>query len=244
MRMQFSLRSLLISFAVAGTGAAVFCAWCFEPPPWMVAVVVVALLCSTLFGSVRGRKERGFTRVFVWLVPPTTTTISIVLLGRWQMQETRKTNENQAARACLNFANGEEAYHRTDWDHDGVLEYAPSLKELRMRLAASKSAETIEQGLADAEWPSTTPFHGYFFKVFKSQNIPIARSYFDKHGKMTQGYAVAAWPAQYGWTGKEQFIMSNAGTIYQADYGKDVEHRLDRVTEYSPDAPHWMDDDE
>ena len=245
--MQYSLRNILVAMAVAGTGAAVFCSRFVgtytELPSETIFFVVPVLFGATLMGLIAGRKRTGIARAGWWVMPPILAAIALVPVLKSYLRASVSANGTRAALACKEFAEAEEAYHLTDWDHDGVLEYAPTLKELRAKLAAAGSKINIQQGLADAEWPSITPFHGYYFKIFKSQKTPIARSFLDKSGRLTVGYALGAWPAQYGWSGGDQFMISNSGTIYQVDYGKDIEHRLDRVNEFSPDAPHWTCDD-
>jgi len=244
--MQFSLRSLLISFAVAGTGAGVFCVWYrqwfFEPDTIVVAAVVVAFFAATLFGLMKARAQTGLRRLRLWLFPPLIVSMSVVLWVRLQTRNLMFENVMSAERACLRFAEAEEEYHKTDWNNDGVLEYTPSLKELRAKLAAKKSTVAIEQGMADAEWPSSRPFHGYFFKIFKSQRFPIARSYVDEHGRMTQGYALIAWPARYEWTGVDQMMISNSGTLYNGYLGDPQVEYGENMTEFAPVAPYWHPD--
>jgi len=241
--MQFSLRSLLISFAVAGTGAGVFCVWYrrwfFEPDASAVGLVVIALLVSTLFGLVKAHKRRGVERVRNVVVPPLLAVLGIAYFTYLQTRHLMGKNASEAWRTCCKFAEAEEVYHKTDWDGDGVLEYAPTLKELRQKLAAAGSQDAIEQGLADAEWPSSTPFHGYYFKILKMTTHSYRHSFIDEDGNMTQGYALIAWPARYEWTGRDQFMISNNGTIFQSDYGGDLLRRGEVETIFDPTAPYW-----
>jgi hypothetical protein len=242
--MQYSLRSLLVAFAVAGTGAAVFCA-CFagpyaEPSAAAVGCVVAVLFCTTLISSVLGLKYK--IRKGLWLVPPLLGIVALVPLAKWQLRQTMYANVMSAERACLQFAEAEEEYHKIDWNQDGVLEYTPSLKELCEKFGTAKSSVVIEQGIADAEWPSTKPFHGYFFKVFKSQRYPVSRSYLDENGRMTQGYALIAWPARYEWTGVHQMMISNSGTLYNAYLGDPEVQHGEKMTEFAPVAPYWAPD--
>ena len=215
--MQYSLRNILVALGVAGTGTAVFFSRIVGTytglPSETIVFVVPVLFGATLLGLIGGRKRTGIARVGWWVVPPVLAALALVPVLKSYLRAATSANGTRAAAACKAFTEAEEAYHLTDWNNDGVLEYATTLKELRAKLAAAGSKVNIEQGLADAEWPSTKPFHGYFFKVFKSQTTPIKRSFLDKSGRLTLGYALGAWPAKYGWSGEDQFMISNSGTI-------------------------------
>ena len=237
--MQFSLRSLLISFAVAGTGAAVFCSYFSGPytvpAPWAVCCVIALLSCATLFGSHRARKSRGVRRLAWWLAGPALGAIALIPLAKWQNRQTMISNFCLAAQCCKTIKAAQDNYKRVDWHKDKVYEFAPTLSEL-----CDKGL--IDREIANAEWPSTLPYHGYFFRVLTAMKLPTARNYYDENGRMTRGFAVMAWPARYGWTGIDQFLMTGDGTIYDADYGKDPLRRGELTTEVMADCPYWCDD--
>lgn len=206
--MQYSLRNILISFAVAGTGAAVFCAGFKERPPVILAAILGALFSATLLGLIWGRNKRFVVRVYCWLTPPLIAVIALVYGGRWYRDRVIYSNECAISYSVLrSFQEAETNYYRTDWDNDGVQEFASTLKELCDK-------KLIDREFADAEWPSTKPFHGYYFKVLTKQKFPEKRNYRDVEKKMTKGYAIIAWPAQYFWTGYDRFQTSHSGTQY------------------------------
>jgi Protein of unknown function (DUF2950) len=82
------------------------------------------------------------------------------------------------------------------------------------------------------------PFHGYYFKVLTGQG-PHApggeKSYLD-NGAMTRGYALIAWPANYGTTGIMTFFVNNTGIVYQKDLGHDTQSTAVRYSAYDPDS--------
>jgi len=84
---------------------------------------------------------------------------------------------------------------------------------------------------------SPRAFHGYFFRMLEAQGASApggARDYmFD--GRMIGGFAVLAWPARYGASGIQSFIVSHSGVVYQADLGPRTEERVGRITEFDPD---------
>jgi Protein of unknown function (DUF2950) len=52
---------------------------------------------------------------------------------------------------------------------------------------------------------------------------------------MIGGFALIAYPAEYGNSGVTTFIVSHAGTVYQKDLGQDTEARVKNMTSFDPD---------
>ena len=49
------------------------------------------------------------------------------------------------------------------------------------------------------------------------------------------GFALIAWPAEYGNSGVMTFLVNHAGTVYQKDLGKRTESIASRTTLFDPD---------
>lgn len=82
------------------------------------------------------------------------------------------------------------------------------------------------------------PYHGYYFKVLTQQGPKApggARNYI-AHGAMIGGFALIAWPADYGVTGLRTFIVSDGGQIYQKDLGPNTDTVAPAITSYNPDG--------
>ena len=86
--------------------------------------------------------------------------------------------------------------------------------------------------------PDTSqPFYGYYFRRLDSQGTDAksgAKSYI-VDGKMTGGFAYVAYPAKYGDSGVQTFIINQAGVVYQKDLGKDGADQAKAMTEFNPD---------
>jgi hypothetical protein len=54
------------------------------------------------------------------------------------------------------------------------------------------------------------------------------------NGKMTGGFAVAAWPAKYKDSGIMTFIVGKDGVIYEKDLGEKTSEEVSAVTAYNP----------
>ena len=55
------------------------------------------------------------------------------------------------------------------------------------------------------------------------------------NGRMTKGYALAAWPARYGASGIMTFIVNADGVVFQKDLGPRTEALASELTLYNPD---------
>ena len=53
---------------------------------------------------------------------------------------------------------------------------------------------------------------------------------------MIAGFALIAYPAEYGESGVMTFIVSNLGKIYQKDLGTATGKLAARIREFNPDA--------
>jgi hypothetical protein len=98
-------------------------------------------------------------------------------------------------------------------------------------LAAQASAEgyKAEEGAA--------PYHGYYFRILKGQgsNAPGGALNYVVKGKMIGGFALVAWPAEYGNSGVMTFLVNHAGVIYQKDLGYRTKVLVSRMTAFDPD---------
>ena len=52
---------------------------------------------------------------------------------------------------------------------------------------------------------------------------------------MTGGFAVLAYPAQYGDSGIMTFMINQNGMLYEKDLGKTTEETAKAITEFNPD---------
>jgi hypothetical protein len=82
------------------------------------------------------------------------------------------------------------------------------------------------------------PFHGYFFRILEGQgkNAPGGeRSYLDKKGLMTRGFAAIAHPAKHGNSGVMTLLVNQQGLVFQKDLGAETEAAVAAITAFDPD---------
>jgi hypothetical protein len=87
---------------------------------------------------------------------------------------------------------------------------------------------------------SREPFHGYFFKILTSQGkrAPGGKYSYIINWHMIGGFALVAWPAQYGESGIMTFIVNQQGRVYQRDLGPRTGKLAPAMKAYDPD-PGW-----
>lgn len=81
------------------------------------------------------------------------------------------------------------------------------------------------------------PYHGYYFKILARQgkHAPIGKYNYVINGHMIAGFALAAWPAQWGNTGVMTFIVNQQGVVYQKNLGPKTSKIAATMTTYDPD---------
>jgi hypothetical protein len=81
------------------------------------------------------------------------------------------------------------------------------------------------------------PYFGYYFRVLTRQGsqVPGGRYNYVINGNMIAGFALVAFPAQYGNTGVMTFLVSHHGKVYQKDLGPRTAEIVKAMQEYNPD---------
>jgi hypothetical protein len=101
-------------------------------------------------------------------------------------------------------------------------------------------AAAAEEGYRSVEG-ERTPYHGYYYRLLYAQGPNAnggARDYF-KDGLMTEGFALIAWPADYGSSGVQTFIVNQDGVVFQKDLGEDTATVVESIQSFDPDSS-WI----
>ena len=80
------------------------------------------------------------------------------------------------------------------------------------------------------------PYFGYYYKILKGQGVsaPGGAYQYVINGHMMAGFALVAWPAEYGVSGMMTFIVNQNGTVYAKDLGPKTEGVAKAMTFYNP----------
>jgi len=156
-------------------------------------------------------------------------------------------NELAAMLICQVYLDVQLEYFSSDRMGDGYLQFAQKINStpgksdgLYWSNANGEDASPIGPFAAQAEAGSSdkpTPLHGYILKVLTAQGGEAAggaRSYL-VDGRMLTGFALVAWPAEYGVTGAYTFVVNQLGTIYQKDLGADTSRLAPEINVFNPD---------
>ena len=82
-------------------------------------------------------------------------------------------------------------------------------------------ASAVAEGYAKRPNGAPTPYRGYYYRVLTRQgkNSPGGPKSYVAGGKMTEGFAFVAYPAEYRSSGVMTFIVNEDGVVYQKDLG-------------------------
>lgn len=162
-------------------------------------------------------------------------------------------NELDVLESVRAYVDAQRDYARKDRDGDGVLEYAQRLGSSDgnqdglywepqfdgdMSPLGPLVAEARQEGYRKSTNEGPQAFHGYYFKILKAQgkNAPGGKYDYVINGNMIGGFALIAWPANYGESGIMTFIVNQQGRVYQKDLGPKTTKLAERMKSYDPDA--------
>lgn len=165
-------------------------------------------------------------------------------------------NELNAIQAALAYVDAQREYAQLDRNGDGVLQYAerfvsskgehdglywPSAEGEAPSPLGAVFSGSPPRAKTNQQVASGSGYHGYRFRILKAQG-PHARggaySYVGQ-GRMNGGFALLAWPAKWGQTGVQSFIVNQDGQVFQRDLGSRTSERVGGIKAYDP-GPDWQ----
>ncbi|HXX36229.1 MAG TPA: DUF2950 domain-containing protein [Thermodesulfobacteriota bacterium] len=161
-------------------------------------------------------------------------------------------NELNTIQTCLAYVDAEMEYAMKDRDSDKVREYAqksmstPGKKDgLYWKTKEGEEpsplgdlfAKAVKAGYTPGKGGGPQPYWGYYYKILKAQgeNAPGGAYDYVIKGKMIGGFALVAYPAEYGASGIMTFIVNHDGVVYQKDLGKETGKIASAMTKFDPD---------
>ncbi len=161
-------------------------------------------------------------------------------------------NERSAMQVLRAYIDAQHAYAARDRDGDGVLQYARKLASapgkqdgLYWPADAAKGEEMSPFGPLIAESAAYLEGHkagdayrGYHFRILTRQGKHAAGGAYNYliNGRMIAGFAMVAYPAEYGLGGVMSFIVNQNGKVFQKDLGKNSTAIGARMAAFDPDA--------
>lgn len=167
-------------------------------------------------------------------------------------------NELYAIHVMRSFLDAQQQYAQVDRNGDGVREYAQRLAStegqrdgLYWDADESRGEEPSPWGplvattsIVQADHDEKLGYRGYRYRVLTRQTGAADGGEVDYivNGRMLSGFALVAYPADYGDTGITTFIVNRNGRIYQRDLGPDSAAIAQGMTAFDP-ADGWTDVD-
>jgi hypothetical protein len=151
------------------------------------------------------------------------------------------------------MVDAQREYAMKDRDSDKLLEYAQKFASTRGKKdglyweakegeeqspLGSLAARAVGEGYKGRKpGDKPVPYHGYFYRILKAQgkNAPGGAYDYVVRGKMIGGFALVAFPAEYGASGIITFIVNHEGVVYQKDLGKETGKIARGMTKFDPD---------
>lgn len=91
----------------------------------------------------------------------------------------------------------------------------------------------------DERQPGETPRarFGYYFKILFKQGPDAVGGALDYrvNGRLSRGFALIAWPAEYGAEGIRSFLINHTGDIYYKDLGEGTARVVESMAVFNPD---------
>ena len=163
-------------------------------------------------------------------------------------------NELNAIYVLRAFVDAQRAYAAVDRDGDGVRQYAQKLAStpgkrdgLYWTADAAKGEEPSPFGPLIAESAAYLkghgpgdPYRGYRFRILTRQGPHAAGGAYNYliNGRLIGGFAMVAYPAEWGETGVMSFIVNHNGKVFEKDLGRDSAAIGARMSSFDP-GPGW-----
>ena len=151
-------------------------------------------------------------------------------------------NELNTMEVCRGYVEAQLEYASEDRGRDGILKYAQNIASSSGKQDGLYSEDAAQNPVtkafrAAAAGEKAEPYHGYYFRVLKSQGPAATGGAFDYvvKGKMIGGFALVAWPAEYGVFGVQTFIIDHEGLLYGKDLGINTAALARQITRFNPD---------
>lgn len=162
-------------------------------------------------------------------------------------------NELNAISVAHAFVDAQHEYAEADRDGDGFKEFAKVFISAHGRRnglfwprkqgeAPSPFGPFLARAADDGyrfNKDKPVPYYGYLFKILDGQGAQApggAKSYITQGGRMTEGFALLAYPVNWGASGIMSFIVSQEGVVYEKNLGPSTEKAAHSMKLFNPDS--------
>jgi hypothetical protein len=170
-------------------------------------------------------------------------------------------NELDTIQSCLAYADAQREYYMRNPENSPMLHYAGRLISnegkkdgLYWPAGPNEEQSPLGEGFADAraegylqgdqKTMKGVPFHGYIYRLVNKQGPNAAGGAYDYvvNDQLLGGFALVAFPAEYGNSGVMTFTMNHDGVVYSKDLGPETTKLAMAIDSFDP-GPDWKKED-
>lgn len=160
-------------------------------------------------------------------------------------------NELAVIQVCREVVDAEKEYYSQPHDGESEQQYAGKLSSdpgkhngLYWETSAGQQesplgpliAAAAPDGNSGSSNHQPQPFMGYYFRILTAQKTGKGSTSYIVDGKMTGGFALLAYPAEYRSSGVMTFIVDRDGIVYEKDLGARTGTIVKNLSRYERDA--------
>jgi hypothetical protein len=160
-------------------------------------------------------------------------------------------NELDVIQVCLAYVDAQREYYMRNPMNTALLQYASKFVStegkrdgLYWDTSADEPPSPLGPFVAQARGEGykraagkPVPYHGYYYKILTGQGPDAPDGAYDYvvRGQMIGGFALLAYPAQYGSSGIMTFMVNHDGVVYEKDLGPKTTSTAPAMTKFNPD---------
>jgi hypothetical protein len=163
-------------------------------------------------------------------------------------------NELSTIQTCLAYVDAQREYYRLNPQQAPLLQYARRLAStagkrdgLYWDARPGEAPSPLGPLFAEAQRAGYTPgrrtggprpYHGYYYRLLTAQGpaAPGGAYGYLANGHMIGGFALVAYPAEWGSSGIMTFIVNHEGVVYEKNLGPKTADLANRMKTFNPDA--------
>jgi hypothetical protein len=94
-------------------------------------------------------------------------------------------------------------------------------------------AAAVPESIGERKAAAATPYRGYYFRILTGEKKDSQAKSYVRNGKMTDGFAFIAYPAEYRSSGVMSFIVNEDGVVYEKDMGPKTRMTAKSMRDYT-----------
>ena len=160
-------------------------------------------------------------------------------------------NELSTIQVCLAIVDAQREYYLLNPQGDTLYHYAELITSTPGKRDGLFWETTVEEvasplgplvasarGEGYKKTGKPMPYHGYYYRLLKAQGANASGGAYDYvvRGKMLGGFALVAYPAEYGSSGVMTFMVNHDGIVFEKDLGPNTPAIVKKMTRFDPDG--------